>query len=228
MNSIAATREFVSYNWKSVYTINSWWFFGGACLISLLFAWFVQTQVLTDEIYYNYLSDRLTADKIESTIQMQKRIGLAGYLFIPVGLLLKIGFTVVCIATAISFTGYQISFKTIFKIALVAEVAFILSILLKMFILFMFKDINSLEELRNFAPFSLFALFNASAVPEYLRYPLQTINLFEVLYCILLAAGLQFYLSKSFKNMFRLVLASYGIGLLCWVICAVFISINLN
>jgi hypothetical protein len=228
MNSIPINAEAILYNWKPVYKINSWWIFAGACVVSILFSWFIQSHVLTDQLYYNYLAERLNEDKIEEAIRLQERAGLLGFLFIPVALFLKIGFTVLCLSIGISLASYQLPFKTLFRIALVAEMAFVFSILVKIFILYMFRDINSLEELRDFSPFSLFSLFNPASVPEYLRYPLQTINLFEVLYCVLLAAGLEVYMNKGFRHSFRLVLFSYGIGLICWVICAVFINLNLS
>lgn len=228
MDSIASGKAPSSYAGQSIYAINSWWVFTGFCLLSIFSTYYLQTHVLTDEVYYNSLADRFTADKIESIIHTQQRFGLLSYLMVPAGLLLKITLASFCLFTGLQFTSHTLPFRTVFKVALFAEIAFAANTLLRLFLLSFFREINTFEELQSFAPLSLFSLLNASTVPPYLQYPLQTLNLFELIYCLLLAGGLWFFLKQPLRKMMGLVLASYGLGLLCWIVCVVFLHTYLT
>jgi hypothetical protein len=187
----------------------------------------MQTEVLTDNVYYNSLGDRYSPDKIESVIQMKHRAGLLGYFLAPVTLLIKVLFTSFCPGTGLLCTSVKLPpVKLLFKIALLAESAFAAGTLVKLFMLAFFRSINSFEELQSFAPLSLYSLLNGAAVPPFLTYPLQTLNVFEGGYWLLLAAGLHYFLRKKFGKMLGLVLCSYGLGLVCWMVCMVFLNIN--
>ncbi len=228
MDSIAPGKQSSTYSSQSIYTINSWWLFACICLLSLFSTYYMQANILTDEVYYNSLADRLTADKIESIIHTQQRIRILSYLMVPAGLLLRISLACFCIYTGLQFTSYALPFRTVFKIALSAETAFAGYTLLRLFLLSFFYEINTFNELQSFAPLSAFSLLNATTVPTYLQYPLQTLNLFELLYFLLLAAGLRFFLKQPLSKMIWIVLASYGLGLLCWIVCVVFLNTYLT
>ena len=228
MDTIATGKQSSSYTGQSIYAVNSWWIFTGICLLSLFSTWYLQNKVLTDEVYYNSLADRLTADRIDSVIHTQHRFGLLSYLMVPVGLLIRIIFGSFCLFTGLQFTAHTLPFNTVFRIALFAEIAFSANTLLRLFLLSFFKEINTFQELQSFAPLSIFSLMNASAVPAYLQYSLQTLNLFEGMYCLLLAAGLCFFLKQPLHKTVGLVLTSYGLGLLCWMVCIVFLHTYLT
>jgi hypothetical protein len=228
MDSIAPGKQSPAYTSQSIYATNSWLLFACICLLSLFSTYYIQANILTDQVYYNSLADRLTADKIASLIHTQQRIRILSYLMVPAGLLLKITLVSFCIYTGLQFTSYALSFRTVFKIALFAETASVVYTLLRLFLLSFFYDVNTFNELQSFAPLSVFSLLNAATVPQFLQYPLQVLNLFELLYCLLLAAGLRFFLKQPMGKMIGLVLASYGLGLLCWMLCVVFLNTYLT
>ena len=228
MDSVAPTKQSPTYTSQSIYATNSWWLFACICLLSLFSTYYIQANILTDEVYYNSLADRFTADRIASVIDTQQRIRILSYLVVPAGLLLRITLACFCIYTGLQFTSYALPFRTVFKIALFAETAFVVYTLLRLFLMSFFYEINTFNELQSFAPLSVFSLLNAATVPKSLQYPLQILNLFELLYCLLLAAGLRFFLKQPFSKMIWLVLASYGLGLLCWMLCMVFLNAYLT
>ena len=212
---------------KSFYAINSWWIFIGICLIYIFSAWWLQTEVLTDDLYYQTLGGRLSTDKIDAWVGLQHRTRLLGYTMIPIGLLLKISATCTCLMTGLLITGNKVSFRSLFKIALFAESAFVAAAMLRLVLLAFFHTIDRLEDWQSFAPLSLYSLMKASTVPSWLVYPLQTLNLFEIAYMVLLAAGLHYFLLRPMKRMLLLSAASYGIGLFCWMTVMVFLNLNL-
>jgi hypothetical protein len=208
--------------------VNNWWVFTGITLIYLFSSYYLQTQVLTDQVYYNSLGSQYTANQVEQLIHARQQMGVLGYLLVPVTLLLKLLFTCFCLYTGLLLTAQQASFRVIFKIVLFAESAFVLATLTRLVLMAFFIDLDTFESIHLFSPLSLLSFFDASRVPAYLVYGLQTINFFEILYILLLAAGLRFFLQRSFKDMMRLVLISYIPALLCWIALMAFITISMS
>lgn len=213
MNELIIDKRHSAQSTPSVYSIHNGWLIAGFSLLYLLSAWYIQTAVLTDDVYIN---------------KIQHRVGLFSYAFIPVGVLLRTAAVAFCLLTGLLVAGHTLSFRNSFKIALFAEFALVVYALLKLVLLAFFHPIGELRELQAFAPLSLYSLLHAEAVPRWLMYPLQTINLFEIAYWFLLAAGLRDFLGQPLGKMFLLVLASYGVGLLCWMTAVEFLMLNLS
>ena len=210
-----------------LYDIHWGWLVAGFSLVYIFSAWWMQTSVLTDDVYYNTLGGKTSTDKIDSIIQLQHRMGLVSYILVPFELLLRVAAASFCLLTALFATGRQkLSTGTVIKIALFAETASVAYALLKMILLAFFHPINSLQELQAFAPLSLYSIANGAAFPSWLAYPLQTINLFEITYWLFLALGLRYYLREPLSKMLLLVLGSYGLGLVCWLTAISFLILN--
>jgi len=209
-----------------LYDIHWGWLIAGFSLVYIFSAWWMQTSVLTDDVYYNTLGGKTNTDKIDSIIQLQHRIGLVSYILVPFELLVRVAAASFCLLTALFVTGRRLSTGTVIKIALFAETAFVAYALLKLVLLAFFHPINSLQELQAFAPLSLYSIANGAAIPDWLAYPLQTINLFEIAYWLILALGLRYYLREPLGKMLLLVLGSYGLGLVCWLTAIVFLILN--
>jgi hypothetical protein len=229
MTDLAATEHRSGTSGEQpLYALSDWWVFTGICFIYLFFNWWLQTEVFTDQVYSYSLGGQIGADKLSAFLDSQHRMSLLGYLLIPVALLLKIMLVSFCVLTGLLLTARKLPFRTLFKIVLFAESAFAASTLLRLLLLTLSHNIESLSEFQAFAPLSLFSFFKASSVPAWLYYPLQTLDLFQVAYCLLLAAGLRFFLRLPFAPMLRLVLLSYGLGLLCCMIGAAFLVISFH
>ena len=207
-------------------TIHNAWLITGISLIFIFSAWYIQTQVLTDEVYYNSLGGHTDPSRIDSIIQLQHRFGLVSYVMVPVGLLLRTTAVAFCLFTGLLLAGHKIRFGTVFKVALFGEGAFVVYTLLKLLLLAFSHPISRLQELQEFAPLSLYSLLGTSAVPRWLMYPLQTLNLFEVGYWFILAAGLRHFLRLPLGKMLVLVLSTYGIALLGWIAGVEFLALN--
>lgn len=83
-----------------------------------------------------------------------------------------------------------------------------------------------MEAVRLFSPLSLFSLFDSDSLQEWLIYPFKILNIFEVVYWILLAFLLAKYLKSSIDAMLKIVLGYYVSFLFCWVIFVMFISLG--
>ncbi|HVU58467.1 MAG TPA: hypothetical protein VHD83_25575 [Puia sp.] len=206
----------------SFYSINRWAVFAGLCIIYLFFNWYLQTQVLTDQIYYSSLGGRVNEDKLAAFLDLQHRMAFLGYIMVPVGLLIRMTLVTFCLITGLLLTSQKLSFRTVFTIVLFAESAFAAGVLLKLLLLAFSKNIESLGQFETFSPLSLYSLANPSSIPAWLSYPLQTLDLFQVAYFFLLAAGIRYYLQCTLKKACLLTLGSYGAGLVCCMILFAF------
>ena len=172
--------------------------------------------ILTKELYYNSFIERLSAERIDQIVEQGRKLNFISLLFIPIVLLVKSSFTTICIFIGLIFKGFRTTYQEIFSIALKAELVFVLANVIKIFALLFFKKVDGLEDL-NYYPLSLINITGTDDLYKWLVYPLQTLNLFELGYWLLLAKGLEITCSKDFSNMLILVLSTYMLGLLIWI-----------
>lgn len=78
-----------------------------------------------------------------------------------------------------------------------------------------------------FYPLSALNLFDYEQVEPWLLYPLQVLNVFELLYWFALAYGITRVLPEyDLGRAMGLVLSSYGVGLLVWVATVMFLTLT--
>ena len=150
------------------------------------------------------------------------------YALIPVTIAIKMTLVAFCLMAGLLLTSQKLSFSILFRIVLFAESAFVASTLFRLLVLAFSHTIDSLGQYMAFAPLSLFSFFHATSVPNWMVYPLQTIDVFQLLYVYFLAKGLQLYLKRPFKDSLEQVVGSYGLGLFTCMILFAFISITFN
>src|SRR6201991_1353505 len=228
MTDLAAAQQKNSLPGASLYATNVWFVFGFFCFIYLFFNWYLQTQVLTDQVYIYTLEGQVNPDKLAVFLAGQHKMVFLGYLMVPFALLLKMILVTLCLLTGLLLTSQKLPIRTIFKIVLFAESAFVAGVLLRLLFFAFSCRVESLGQYMSFAPLSLYSLFKVSAVPNCMTYPLQTLDLFQAGYVLLLAVGLQYYMGQPLKKTIAFVLSSYGLGLLCCMIGFAFISICFN
>lgn len=228
MADLAVTRQTTALPGNSVYSTNTWFIFGSFCFIYLFFNWYLQTQVLTDQVYAYSLSGQVNPDKLSAFLEGQHRMVLLSYIMIPVTMVVKMTLVTLCLLAGLLLTSQKTSFRVLFRIVLFAESAFVASTLLRLLILAFSHPVGSLGQYMSFAPLSLYSLFDPRTIPNWLTYPLQTLDIFQAGYMLLLATGLHFFYAQPLKRSLGLVLGSYGLGLFCCMIGFAFISISFN
>ena len=228
MTELAVTEPKKGFSGVSLYATNAWMVFGGFCFIYLFFNWYLQSEVLTDKVYTYTLAGQVNPDKLAAFLEGQHRMVVLSYLMVPVALLLKMTLVTICLFTGLLLTSQQFSWRQLFRIVLFAESAFVAGTLFRLLLLAFSHRVESLGQYMSFAPLSLYSLFPVTAVPNWMTYPLQTLDIFQAGYILLLATGLQYYMRQPFKKMLVFVLGSYGLGLFCCMIGFAFISISFN
>jgi len=182
---------------------------------------------LTNSLYYQSFGEQLSVERISELIDLSQKWQWVSYLLIPLIVLIRISFTATSLYIGFYVTEQPVQFRKLFKIALVADFVFVVSGIVKLLILIFFKEVSNLNDLQ-FQPFSVMQLLDKSSVEPYLIYPLSVISVFELLYWIVLARLLADVLDRPIVKSFRTVAASYGTGLLLWVLVGMFLTLNLT
>ena len=113
--------------------------------------------------------------------------------------------------------GFKIDYGTLWKVSMVSELIFFVPELLKIFyFIFLYPDPN-LFEVRAYYPLSLMTLFDFQTIPSAWHYPLKALNIFEVVYCLLLIRGLQITIRKNPIHIRWLAISFYVIPFILWL-----------
>ena len=191
-----------------------------------MITWSVQYILISENLYFNAFSEQLSLDKIENIIKSTQEYAWLNYAVIPFLYLIKISLISTCLGLGFFFTNDRFNFKTFFNVAVFAELIFLLPSIIKTLWFLFVKTDYDLNDLTLFYPLSALNLFNAETLPRYWLAPLQTLNLFEVAYWFLLAYGVADATGFSLKRAFGLVMSSYGVGLVLWVVLVMFLTIT--
>ncbi len=196
-----------------------------ALILVITFA--VNDLFFSEAIYFQSFSDQLKEDRIIKLFHLSHKWQWLGYLFIPIVVLIRVGFTATCLYSGLFIANLKVRFRNLFKVALLADFVFVLAGLIKLVALIFFKEVNTLDDLQ-FQPLSLMQLFDKDSVDVLLVYPLSLFNVFEMLYWLALAWLLTGVVEKPMGSTLKTVASSYGSGLLLWVLFVMFLTVNLS
>lgn len=147
----------------------------------------------------------------------------------PLGYLLKFSLvTCALLAGCIAADDIEVSFSKIFKVAIISEFIFIIPAFVKVIWFGFFHTHYNFQDVQQFYPLSVASFLNLNDVPSWSVPVLLSINLFEVVYCFLLAAGMSLMTGKSFSWAVKLVTVSYGVAWLLYQTLIVFLGINMS
>lgn len=191
-------------------------FFIFLCLITFLLLFikksFIESQIAAFEI-------------LEQRGQMgfYHLLNALQYFSIPIIYLYK--FTVIAFILWIGcfMFGYKVFYSKLWQLAMLAEFIFFGAEILKIGWFLFFETDPDIWDIRAFYPLSLMNLFDFREVADAWHYPLKALNLFEIFYWIILVYGIQYLSRKRFDISLYIVLTSYVLWFLLWLIFFVLI-----
>jgi hypothetical protein len=151
--------------------------------------------------------------------QMQLRI----YPMTALYLLVKVGLISLILYTALYLAGHLVKYAKILHVVIYSELIFVLAAVLKLLWFLWAYPNGTLQDWHHVYLISLLSLFDQ--VPADWFYALQTINVAEICYWFLLAAGLSNLTRLPYASAIRLVSLSYLPALLIWVTAVTFLSL---
>ncbi|WP_445717690.1 hypothetical protein [Flavobacterium sp.] len=175
----------------------------------------------------------MTNNQIDDFFNFQKKWKFISYGIIPFLLLIKTSLiaSVLYIGTFF-YSKTKVTFKQLFNAVVKAEFVFLGVGVLKIVWFYFFQTSYTLEDLQYFYPLSALNIVGYQGLEAWFIYPLQTLNLFELAYWLLLAyfiGKLAFTEKDKGKPMdlgFKIVASSYGSALLLWVVVVMFFTLN--
>jgi hypothetical protein len=194
------------------------------CIFLVVFYFWIDYAILTDLVFFEFYSDKFSESRVYELLDFRKEWLWVTY---PIKLMIQLialNIPAMLIYLGLYLAKYEIRYKKVFGVVLISEFVFFIPLLIKI-IWFSYHPV-SMEAVRLFSPLSLFSLFNAESLQEWLFYPLKVLNIFEVIYWILLAFLLAKYLKSSLDSMLKIVLGYYVSFLFCWVVFVMFISLG--
>ncbi|TAE31991.1 MAG: hypothetical protein EAZ91_05930 [Cytophagales bacterium] len=197
---------------------------GVATLLASLANWLL----VSDTLYFNAYAEQLSYEQIQGLLQQGERYQWIGYVLVPVVYLLKLTLVGSCLSLCLYLWRGQFQFGACFRVAAVAETVFWLSALGKVLWFLLVQTDYNLQDLQYFFPLSALNLFDHQTLDPWLVYPLQLLNVFEMLYWLMLAYGLVSVAGVSFERGIGMVASSYGAGLLLWVVLVMFLTVSLT
>lgn len=184
--------------------------------------------LMTDEIFYDSLINKLSYERISELLAQGKKWQWLSYVLLPMLIFFKILFVVICFSIGGLFLKTETSFKKFFGIATTAEFVFLIPSVIKLLWFSFVKTNHTLQDLQLFSPLSAINLFNPTELDPWFVYPIQLLNVFELLYWLLLAYQLKPVLNENFSGSLGFAGRTYGVGLVIWVILVMFLMVSIS
>ena len=180
----------------------------------------------------DFLAKDYPSSVVQNYIESQKKWWWVSYVTTPV----LIGIKVLLVAFCLNFVKIisekleDVKFRDILTVVLIAEFVFIIAGFYKFFNFYLIDTDYTLETLQTYYPLSLINYKEAISTEKWLAYPLQLLNVFELMYWGVLAWGIWQLADKkiSYQRSLGYVALTYGIGLLFWVgvVCFLILSVS--
>jgi hypothetical protein len=211
------------------YSLKGFHLFVFIILGNLILIWLSKSVLIDETVFYNAYSEQLTYDRARQLFEGFKNFSWVTYVISPVILLIKYSLVSLVLYTGIIFNSlqYKVSLGSVFKIVIASDIVFLLAGLTKFFWFYFFAGNYNLNDLSFFYPLSLINIFEADEIEKIWIYPLQTVNVFHLLYLLLLSYGLNNVSEIVKSDSDKIVLFAYLPGLLLWVTFVMFLSIDI-
>lgn len=207
---------------KKYFQLKTWIVLTIIILVELAFNLLLQYYAADGKILYNSFAEELTLEEIESTGKLAQSYTWMSWVWAPTYILLQALLIAVCINVGTLLLRYDIKFKEIFGVVIKASGIFAVARLL-VIAGYLYFGVQSLDDLNYLPNFSLYELLDEQAVPEWAIFPLQTINIVQILFILLLAFGLNLLQKRGMKRWVPVVLGTYGTGVAICTILIIFL-----
>ncbi len=173
--------------------IKTFYLFCFICLITLLNNWILQNFIMTKEFYINNLSERMEIYRIDEYYHWIKKFSFWNYIIIPVFILLRITVVTLIIQLPFILQLKDIPFSKIFRIVTFALISLILLNVVHTMNLLNTPVSEIDQQLLADMPFSLASFVDIQNVSRPFYSLLNSFNIFELLWCVSVFAGLYQY-----------------------------------
>jgi hypothetical protein len=181
------------------------------CLITLLLLYVKITLIENETAAFEFLQDRPEG-------MILKAISTVKFLSIPFVYLWK--FTVIAFVIWVGcfMFGYRVTYSQCWGVVITAEYIFLVPEILKIVWFMTIETDPTYNDISAFYPLSLIHFVDYEVLDKRWAYPLRALNLFEIVYWVLLVEGIHHYARKDKKYVWVIVACSYILIFLLWLI----------
>lgn len=197
------------------------------CLLDVLVVYCTQNVVITTEVYYNTLGHQLSTERMDELLQGQQKWQWISYAVQPLLILLQAAFVGICIGVGAILADHPLRFQQVFSVALKSMIVFAIFKAIHVLIL-MFSTVSTMDDLFKADWFTLLGWIGKDHVPAWSALPLSVVSVPQLLFGLVLSAGLAYATGKRLRPVLGLVAVSYGSGLLVLVLFLVFLQMNVG
>ena len=210
------------------YEENGYMIFLAIVLVYWLISFITNEILITDSILFNSLYGQIPENYIDDLIAWQKKWSWVSYLLYPVVLIIKWLVITSFISAGSVFKGLRNDFKSIFKIVMICEWLIVIIAFTNLIILF-FTNIQSIEDIQRYNisfRMSLGTLFIDNELLSWLVMPLSILSFFQIVYVLLLSAGMSVITDDIFKKHLSWVSISYGSAIFIWIVFITYLNVT--
>jgi hypothetical protein len=201
--------------------------FGLICILSLLISYMTNDILFSSKAMYNYFGDRLDADRIDSLISRSKSLNKYIYILLPLIMFIKVSIITLFIYASLYYFDFKTDLAKCFTVSLLCEVVPLIEKLLIVLIL-LFSDQQPQATIERLADYSIAGVFDKATITPYVYSFLQNFNLTQAIYIGALVYFSAEVHNRSFRTIFRPILASYIPLFLIYSLFASFIIFSVN
>lgn len=173
------------------------------------------------------LSEQLTSEQIDKFIFFRDKWQWIGYVAVPILLIIKISVIALLIDIGCVFYNEKLPYKQLFRMALLGESIFLVIPIIKLCWFTFFQPDFTLEDIQYFYPLSALNITGYKGIAVWFLYPLQVLNLFEIAYWFFMAIQLNKAIGSTTGKGLNIMASGYGLGMLLWIVCVMFFTLNM-
>jgi hypothetical protein len=196
---------------KSLFAADKRLLFVVLCMATLLLLFVKISFIENETAAFEFLQDRPEG-------MILRIISGLKYLSIPFVYLWK--FTVIAFVIWVGcfMYGYRVTYTQCWGVVIGAEFIFLIPEVLKIMWFMTVETDPNYHDIRAFYPFSLMHFFDYYSIDKRYAYPLRALNVWEIIYWVLLVSGIHHYARKEKKIVWLIVLCSYILIFFLWLV----------
>lgn len=180
------------------------------CLATLTLLYIKITFIENETAAFEFLQDRPEG-------LILKIISGLKFLSIPFVYLWKFTIIAFVIWTGCFMFGYRVTYSQCWGVVLAAEYVFLVPELFKIAWFFFIQKDPTYHDISSFYPLSLIHFVDYTEMDKRWGYPLRALNLFEIIYWVILVEGIQHWARKDKKYIWIIVSCSYILIFFLWL-----------
>lgn len=177
-----------------------------------------------DEMF-QYNSVEVRNDAMNNELKRFKLYLIENFIFLS----LQSVAMLLCLNIGFLYFKFKVSFKNIFNLIVLSFIAIILNQFLLISIIKWNNWTISTNSIKSASEkFNLGNYINVEKIGPWLKLSLTSINLEQIIVLVLLTIGIHRILKLSFKKAFSIMLRTYGLGILLWLVFAMVMEMNFS